>query len=151
MMARKVEGKNMAMDTRNTTSNTYKENDAPSSNPRQRLRPQQLEERREKVLHFNCDNKYSKGHKCGENKLFYIECKEEEQKEQDPTQGKKLEVITPTISYHTFVEISTPQNLKIKGYINNKRVTMFIDFGSTHNFIPYKEAKNINCFVYPTP
>ena len=70
----------MVVDTRNTTSKTYRENDAPSANPHQRLRPQQLEERREKVLHFNCDNKYSKGHKCGENKLFYIECKKEEQK-----------------------------------------------------------------------
>ena len=104
-----------------------------------------------KGLCFNFYSKYNKGHKCGEKKLFYIECKEEEQKAQDPMQGNKLEVITPTISYHTFVEISTPQNLKIKGYINNKRVTMFIDSGSTHNFIPYKEAKNINCFVYPAP
>ena len=65
MMERKVESKNTVVDTRNTTSNTYKENDAPSSNPHQRLRPQQLEERREKVLRFNCDNMYSKGHKCG--------------------------------------------------------------------------------------
>ena len=77
MMERKVEGKNMVVDTRNTTSNTYRENNVPSSNQPQRLIPQQLEERREKVLHFNCDNKYSKGHKCGENKLFYIECEEE--------------------------------------------------------------------------
>ena len=67
----------MVVATRNTTSNTYRENGAPSYNPRQRLRPQQLEERREKVLHFNCEKKYNKGHKYGENKLFYIECKEE--------------------------------------------------------------------------
>ena len=78
MMERKVESKNTDVDTRNTTSNTYRENDAPSSNPRQRLRPRQLEKRREKVLRFNCDNKYSKGHKCGEKKLFYINCEEEE-------------------------------------------------------------------------
>ena len=77
MMTRKVESKNMVVATRNTTSNTYRENGAPSSNPRQRLRPQQLEERREKFLRFNCEKKYNKGHKYGENKLFYIECKEE--------------------------------------------------------------------------
>ena len=77
-MERKVESKNMAMDTRNTTSNIYKEKDAPSSNPPQKLIHQQLEERREKVLCCNCDNKHSKGHKCGENKLFYIDCEEEE-------------------------------------------------------------------------
>ena len=78
MMARKVESKNMARDTRNTTSNTYSENDVPYSIQPQRLRPQQLEERRVKGLCFNCDSKYSKGHKCGENKLFYIKCEEEE-------------------------------------------------------------------------
>ena len=60
-------------------------------------------------------------------------------------------MITTTISYHTFVEISTPQNFKIKGYINNKRVTVFIDFGSTHNFIPCKATKNLSWFVYSTP
>ena len=64
MMEMKVESKNMAMATRNTTSNTYRENDVPSNQP-QRLTPQQLEERRAKGPCFNCDNKYSKGHKCG--------------------------------------------------------------------------------------
>ena len=72
MVARKVEGKNIVMDTINTTSNTYIENDVPSNQP-QRLTPQQLEERRGKGLCFNCDNKYSKAHNYGEKKLFYIE------------------------------------------------------------------------------
>ena len=57
MMERKVESKNMVMDTRNTTSNTYKENVVPASNPPQRLTPRQLEERRVKGLCFNCDIK----------------------------------------------------------------------------------------------
>ena len=97
-------------------------------------------------MFFNCDNKYSKGHKCGENKLYHIDCEEEE-----PSQAKEIEEITRTISCHALDGIITPQNLKIKRYINNKRVTVFFDSRSTHNFIPYKEAKNINCFVYPTP
>jgi hypothetical protein len=42
-----------------------------------------LEERKSKGLFFNCDNKYSKGHKCGDNKLFYIDCEEEEEQEQE--------------------------------------------------------------------
>ena len=109
------------MDTRNSTCNKYRNNDVPSSNPPQRLTPQQLQERREKGLCFNCDSKYSKGHKCGEKKLFYIECDEEEQKEQDPPQGDKLEVTTPTIYCHALDGINTPQTLKIEGYIKNKR------------------------------
>jgi hypothetical protein len=47
------------------------------------------------------------------------------------------------------VGISTPQTLKIKGYIKKKKVIVLIDFGSTHNFIHYKLAKALNCFVAP--
>ena len=50
------------------------------------MTPQQLDERREKGLCFNCDSKYSKGHKCNENKLFYIDCEAEETKEEEASQ-----------------------------------------------------------------
>ena len=81
MVARKDERKKMAMDTKRTTSHTYKENNVPSSNPTQRLTPQHLNERKEKILCFNCDNKYSTRHKYSENKLLYIDYEEEEPKE----------------------------------------------------------------------
>jgi hypothetical protein len=47
--------------------------------------------------------------------------------------------------------ISTPQTLKIEGYIKKKNVIVLIDFGSIHNFIQYKLAKDLNCFVYLVP
>ena len=43
--------------------------------------PQKNEEKREKGLCFNCDSKYSRGHKCSENKLFYIEGPIEEEED----------------------------------------------------------------------
>ena len=49
------------------------------------------------------------------------------------------------------MELATPQTLKIEGYIKKKKVIVLIDSGSTHNFIHYKLAKALNCFVYPTP
>jgi hypothetical protein len=49
------------------------------------------------------------------------------------------------------VEISTPQTLKIEGYIKKKKVIVLIDSGSTHDFIHYKLAKVLNCFVYLVP
>jgi hypothetical protein len=160
MVARNVESKNMAMATRRTTPNIYRENNAPSSKTPQptRLTPQQLEERKEKGLCFNCDNKYSKGHKCGEKKLFYIYCEEEEyqEQEQEPSQDENVEAIsseelTPTILCNALDGINTPQTLKIEGYIKTKKVIVLIDSGSTHNFIHYKLAKDLNCFVYPVP
>jgi hypothetical protein len=100
----------MAMATRRTNPNTYRGNNAPSSKTPQptRLTPQQLEERKEKGLCFNCDNKYSKGHKCGEKKLFYIDCEEEEEQEQELCQDEYIEVIlfeelTPMISCNALV------------------------------------------------
>jgi hypothetical protein len=118
------------------------------------LTPQQLEERKEKGLCFNCDIKYSKGHKCSEKKLYYIDCEEEE--EQEPSQDENVDMIsyeelTPTISCNSLARISTPQTLKIEGYVKNKKVIVLIDSGSTHNFIHYKLAKSLNCFVYLAP
>ena len=77
-LARKFECKIMA--TRKPTTHIYK--DGGVATPRlpqpTRLTPQKLEEKREKVLCYSCDRKYSKGHKCAEKKLVYIDCEEEE-------------------------------------------------------------------------
>ena len=126
------------MTTKRFPSNPYRENNAPSSNLLKptRLMPQQMDERREKGLCFNCDSKYSKGQKCGEKKLFYIDYEENEEKEQET-----LEEITPTISCNALAGITTPQTLKIEGYIKKKKVIVLIDSGSTHNFIHSKIAK----------
>jgi hypothetical protein len=51
----------------------------------------------------------SKGHKCSEKKLFYIDCEEEEDQEWGPpSQDIDLEDTAPTISSHALVDISTP-------------------------------------------
>ena len=121
------------------------------------LTPQQLDEIRGKWLCFNCDSKYTKGHQCNKNKLFYIDCEEGEPKEEEVSQEEATseeiekvtsEEITPTIYCHALSGINTPQTLKIEGYIKNKKVTVLIDFGSTRNFIHCNVAKDLNCFVY---
>ena len=71
-----------------------------------------MDEIREKLLCLNCDNKYSKGHKCGEKKLFYIDCEEEEDQELELPQDPDLEETTPTIHCHVLANINT-QTLKI--------------------------------------
>ena len=48
------------------------------------------------------------------------------------------------------VGITTPQTLKVEGHIKKKIVIVLIDWGSTHNFIHCKVAKELNCFLYPT-
>ena len=115
------------------------------------MTPEQIDERRKKCLCFNCDNNYIKGHNCSGKKLFYIDCEEEEVKEKGPSQDEEIEEINPTISCHALARISTTQTLKIEEHIQNKKVTMFIDSKSTHNFIHCKLAKVLNYFIYPKP
>ena len=73
------------MATRKPTTHIYK--DVNIATPRLphsiRLTPQQLEEKRAKGFCYSCDSKYTKGHKCAEKKLFYIDCEEEEENEQE--------------------------------------------------------------------
>jgi hypothetical protein len=69
-------------------------------------------------------------------------------------EGKNQETpeeITPTISCNALDGITTPQTLKIEGYIKKKKVIVLIDLSSTHNFINSKIAKDLNFFIYPAP
>ena len=110
-VARNVESKNLAMATRRTTPNIYRENNVLSYKPLQptRLKPQQLEEIKSNRLFFICDNKYNKVHKCGEKKLFYIDCEEEE--EEEPSQDENVnaiyfEELTPRYCVMHWLELS---------------------------------------------
>ena len=122
--------KNMA--TRKSTPHNYKDGSVVSpSLPRPtRVTPQQLEEKREKGLCYNCDKKYIKGHKCVQNKLFYIDCGGEEKKDQETSKEEYIhqeptpqkEEMNPTTSCKALEIITTPQTLKIEGHIKNKKV-----------------------------
>ena len=64
------------MATRKPTSHIYKYGSiaTPILPQPTRLTPQQLEGKREKGICYSFDRKYTKGPKCAENKLFYIDC-----------------------------------------------------------------------------
>eukprot|EP00253_Pinus_taeda_P028955 PITA_28955 len=89
-LARKMESKIMA--TKKHTTYNYKDGSvlAPSLPQPIRLTPQQLEEKRAKGLCYSCDSKYTKGHKCPEKKLFYINCEEEEENEQERSKEEDI-------------------------------------------------------------
>ena len=59
--------------------------------------------------------------------------------------------MNPTILCNALAGITTPQTLNIEGNIKKKKLIVMIDLGITHNFIHCKVAKELNCFLYPTP
>jgi len=113
-----------------------------------------LEEKGAKGLCYSCDRKYTKGHKCAEKKLFYIDCEEEEENEQESSKKEDIhhqptledEEMSLIILCNVLVGIITPQTLKIEIHIKNKKVIVYIDSGSTHNFIHSKVATVIELF-----
>jgi len=122
------------------------------------LRPQQLEQKGENDLCYSCDRKYIKGHKCAEKKIFYIDCEEEEENDQETSKEKDIdqeptlekEEIILTISCNELNEITTPQTINIERHTNKKKVKVLIDLGNTNNFIHCKIAKELNFFLYAT-
>eukprot|EP00253_Pinus_taeda_P026307 PITA_26307 len=92
-----------------------------------------------------CHSKYTKGHKCVEKKLCYIDCEEEEVKQQEMSKEEDIlqeqtldkEEMNPTVSCNALAGITTPQTIKIKGHIKKKNLIVLIDSGSTQNFIHY--------------
>ena len=80
------------METMKHTPHNYKYGTVVSHSLPQptRVTPQQLEEKREKWLCYNCDSKCTKGHKCAEKKLFYIQYEEEEEKDQETSKEEDI-------------------------------------------------------------
>ena len=54
------------------------------------------------------------------------------------------------ISLHAFSGVSTPQTLKIKGYIKYHQLVVLIDNDNTHNFINRSKEKFLRIFIHPT-
>ncbi|CAL5328511.1 unnamed protein product [Camellia sinensis] len=112
--------------------------------PIKRLSSAELHDRRSKGLCFNCNEKFSPGHRC--KKLFLIEgsWSDEEDDEVD------IEVIefkenekTPGILLHAIYGTRASQTMKVRGRIGQHQITLLIDSGSTHNFLNSKVARKL--------
>lgn len=122
---------------------------------------QKMAERRKQGLCYYCNEKYSRGHKCKEPKFFQIDATdhssseeappfEEPEEEDEDNQLDNALLATPdepVISLHALAGISSPQTLKIRGFIKHHPIVVFIDSGSTHNFIHQRVVEAMHCFV----
>ncbi|XP_077219753.1 uncharacterized protein LOC143853943 [Tasmannia lanceolata] len=54
---------------------------------------------------------------------------------------------TVVISVHALAGYSTPQTMRVNGYIKRQPVTILIDSGSTNNFLDVRIAKRLSCLV----
>jgi hypothetical protein len=111
-----------------------------------KLSPAKLKDRRDRGLCFNCDDKFSLGHRC--KKLFLIEGVYEEDPETpacEENQGlwEEDEPEIPEISLYAILGVQLPQTMRIAGTIKRARVVMLADTESTHNFLSTHLAEQL--------
>jgi hypothetical protein len=55
--------------------------------------------------------------------------------------------VDPMISLNSLTGFSSPQTLKLIGYIKNRKFIILVDSGSTHNFIHHCISQEVNCYI----
>ncbi|XP_040868642.1 uncharacterized protein [Glycine max] len=108
----------------------------PSSSaiPFKRLSPSELALRHEKGLCFNCDEKFSRGHKCTPS-LFLFVTNDNEGSQEPVSAVSGAEEPPAQISLLALSDHGAPETLRVIGVIGNHKVRILIDGGSTHNFL----------------
>jgi hypothetical protein len=113
-----------------------------------------------KHLCYNCDDKYFPRHKCKEQKIFMSISEDisEEYEETPPVSESSESIdITPSsnppkvelvISLNSLTGFSSPQTLKLIGYIKHRKVIILVDSGSTHNFIHHRISQETHCYIH---
>jgi hypothetical protein len=114
-----------------------------------------------KGLYYNCDENYFSGHMCKEHKIFMAMSKDVSEEAtyvshvldlappNDLNQSYDPLEVEPPISLNALTGFSAPQTLKLIGYIKNKKVTILVDSGRTHNFIHHRIAQEFNFYICP--
>ncbi|KAH9646382.1 hypothetical protein KPL70_024860 [Citrus sinensis] len=124
--------------------------------PIKRLSPQELREKREKGLCYNCDQKWSNSHRCRSKFLLLLGTEDVDEAMGPPINSEISDVVEETIitgdisSLNALAGQNTPRSLRLLGEINQQPVQVLIDSGSTHNFIKPAVAEVLGLAVQDT-
>jgi hypothetical protein len=126
----------------------------------QKLNRAEMVECQLKGLCYNCDDKYFLGHKCKEQNIFMAISEDiseedvetpfvfESPETTDITSPSDPPKVEPVISLNALTGFSSPQTLKLIGYIKHRKVIILIDSVSTHNFIHRCIAQETHCYLH---
>lgn len=108
------------------------------------ISPSELLRRKNLGLCFLCDEKWTRGHRCKEKKLFMLVADEdEEDTEANETVPQTEDIGITSNNPQSLYEISLQalsgtlhqSTMKLRGTVKNKPVIILVDSGSTHSFI----------------
>ncbi|KAJ4749205.1 polyprotein [Rhynchospora pubera] len=128
----------------------------PNKLPIRRLTAAEQQERRAKGLCFNCDDRFTPGHRCkGRASLLFLEV---EDNANDEVETPILDLLvqqseeqpSPEISLNAFLGQRSPKSMSMTGSINGHPIQVLIDSGSTNNFISNRMSSFLTLPTSPT-
>ncbi|RVX02376.1 Retrovirus-related Pol polyprotein from transposon 297 [Vitis vinifera] len=126
-----------------------------------RLSWDEMQKRRAQGLCFNCNERFTPGHKCQAPQLMLLEgCIQEDETPEEIGGVNTTREISeieeddngkePEITLHALTGWTVPRTMRIKAIIGAHEVVALIDSGSTHNFISDRVAETLCLPVKPT-
>jgi hypothetical protein len=123
-----------------------------------------MADRREKGLCFNCEEKFSRNHRCKARFLLFVTNDVEPTDGVDPNEmgipepDPSLEISGPTeelnsaqLSYHALSGVQSAQTIRVLGRVGSQQVRVLVDGGSTLNFIQAQAAHKLGLPHFPSP
>nr|TKS00092.1 hypothetical protein D5086_0000187020 [Populus alba] len=125
--------------------------------PFRRLPWEEMQKRRAQGLCFNCNERFTAGHKCQGMQLLLLEGPTDfnEITYEEVTEEADAEEVTrendePEITLHALTGWSAPRTMRVDAKVGFVNAVVLIDSGSTHNFISTRMADRLRLPIVPT-
>lgn len=122
-----------------------------------RLTWEEMQQKRAQGLCFDCNVKFTLGHKCQVSQLLLLEGSSQTEINEgieSATAGNELELLVeekkPDITLHALMGWNAPKTMRIKATIGTHEVVALTDNGSTHDFISNQLASKLRLLMKPT-
>lgn len=103
-----------------------------------KLTPEEIQSKREKGECWFCTDKWTRGHKCGVKQFLMLDVVNDESVVIQP---ELLHIELSECVFYSTKARQAIQNIKVDDVVNGQAVKIFLDSGSTHNFIDPKLLK----------
>ncbi|RVW50431.1 putative mediator of RNA polymerase II transcription subunit 36b [Vitis vinifera] len=108
-----------------------------------RLGWEEMQKRRAQGLCFNCNERFTPGHKCQGPRLLLIEGHDEVQDKEEEAEISDNREDELEVSIHALTGWASPRTMRVAATIKSQPIMVLIDSGSTHNFLEQQSGKNI--------
>nr|XP_027126014.1 uncharacterized protein LOC113742375 [Coffea arabica] len=117
--------------------------------PFKRLSRAEMDEKRARGLCFWCDERFTAGHRCGNQQFHRLEVWDDMSGEEENESGSEEDTLDEGqlahISLNAMTNMSVPnfRTMRVTGHVGRQPVNIFIDCGSSHNFIHPKVVQKL--------